>query len=80
MGHPTSLQILLGKPKFTPINTLCSKSPQTLRYKPDGTGRDTYVISGDGGLHNLEYKGPHSFGKNLRYAQIALKSVGSMRE
>jgi len=48
--------------------TLYRKSPMTLHYKPDGTGRDTYVISGDGGLHNLEYKGPHNFGKNLRQA------------
>jgi hypothetical protein len=44
-----------------------SKSPPTVHYKPDGTGRDTYVISGDGGLHGPEYRGPHDFGKNLRY-------------
>ncbi len=45
---------------------LNSKSPITVHYKPDGTGRDTYVISGDGGMHAAEYRGPHDFGKNLR--------------
>ena len=43
----------------------------TFHYKPDGTGRDSYVISGDGGLHNLEYKGPHEFGKFLRLVVTA---------
>ena len=38
----------------------------TLHYRGDGSGRDTYIIGNDGGMHTFEYKGPHNFGKNLR--------------
>ena len=38
----------------------------TLHYRGDGSGRDTYIIGNDGGMHAFEYNGPYSFGKNLR--------------
>ena len=43
-----------------------SKSPMTVHYHGDGSGRDTYAINNDGGMHAYEYRGPHDFGKNLR--------------
>lgn len=39
----------------------------TVHYHGDGSGRDTYVINNDGGLHSYDYRSPHEFGKNLRY-------------
>ena len=44
------------------------KDASTFHYIADGTGRDSYVIPGDGGLHaNYRYSGPHiPFVRSLR--------------
>lgn len=42
-----------------------SKSSWTFQYKSDGSGRDSYILSGSGGLQN-EYRSPKPFKEALR--------------
>ncbi|TNV80227.1 hypothetical protein FGO68_gene12348 [Halteria grandinella] len=57
------------------------KSPPTVKYHADGSGRDTYVIINSGGLHGGEYKNPNNFGAQLRrYDKIEVRRVPTKQQ
>lgn len=55
-----------------------SKTSWTFKYKSDGSGRDSYILQGSGGLQR-EYREPRAFRETLRKGFFSLENPSSSK-